>query len=454
VIAASVASTVLFASIAFREWGAPALWPTRIFGVLAAAPVFTGLYAYALGFSALLGSIKALQAGRTRLAALLAALTLGFSPLAFAFLCLVLVAIALGRTRPFSRRSLEIGAALAVLAGGELAIQALFPSPGIYPFHAIDLAGVLLVCTLGALLARQARGGSPFLAFFALWGLGSLVAFFVATPLGGNWTRLGAFGFPLMLLTAALAGFRPRKLVVAALAVALAYNVIPFALLIPYRLDGRPAKSAFWQPAIQFLRVHSGPNYRIEVVPTAAHWESYWLPRNGFALARGWYRQLDVVDNPLLYDKHIAPAQYRAWLRSVAAKYVLVPATQLDPVGGPKEAQLVASPLSGLKVAFRSRTWTIYRLPHAKPLLTGPGKANVVRFGHSVITGQVSAPGRYLLRARFVPYWKLKGAGCARPGPGKMTWLDLRSAGRFSLSVAETPAALYAAASSSHASAC
>jgi hypothetical protein len=138
----------------------------------------------------------------------------------------------------------------------------------------------------------------------------------------------------------------------------------------------------------------------------------------------------------------------------VAAKYVLVPSTQLDPVGGPKEARLVASPQSGLKVAFRSKDWTIYRLPHARPLLTGPGRAEVVRFGHSVIAGHVSAPGRYLLRARFVPYWKLHGAGCASPGPGKMTWLDLRAAGRFSLSVAETPAALYAVASSSRAATC
>jgi hypothetical protein len=454
VIAASLASTLLFASIAFREWGAPALWPTRIFGVLAAAPVFTGLYAYALGFSALLGTVKSLQAGRPRLAALLAALTLGFSPLAFAFLCLVMLAVMLGKARPFSRRSAGIAAALALLAGGELAVLALFPSPGVYPFHAIDLGGVLLVSGLGALLARHARGGAPFVAFFVLWGLGSLVAFFVATPLGGNWTRLGAVGFPLMLLTAGLAGFRPRKLALAALAAALAYNAVPFVLLIPYRLDNRPAKAAFWQPALRFLRGHSGPNFRVEVVPTAAHWESYWLPSAGFPLARGWYRQLDVVDNPILYEHRIDPVEYRAWLRSVAAKYVLVPATQLDPVGGPTEARLVALPQTGLRVAFRSKAWTIYRLPHAEPMLTGPGAARILRFGHSVITGSVGAPGRYLLRTRFVRYATFVGDGCVRPGPGTMTWLDLRSAGTFTLTVAETPAALFATAGSVRSGTC
>jgi len=56
VFAAAVASTVLFASLAMREWGRAALWPSRVFGVLAAAPLFTGLYAYSLGFTAMLAT--------------------------------------------------------------------------------------------------------------------------------------------------------------------------------------------------------------------------------------------------------------------------------------------------------------------------------------------------------------------------------------------------------------
>ena len=99
VFAAAVVSTVLFAAIALREWGQAALWPSRLFGVLAAAPMFTGLYSYSLGFTAMLATLKALQAGRRWLAALLALLTVGFSPLAFAFLCLVLAAGAVSRPR-------------------------------------------------------------------------------------------------------------------------------------------------------------------------------------------------------------------------------------------------------------------------------------------------------------------------------------------------------------------
>jgi hypothetical protein len=66
----------------------------------------------------------------------------------------------------------------------------------------------------------------------------------------------------------------------------------------------------------------------------------------------------------------------------------------------------------------------------------------VTSFGHTVIGGRVFAAGRYLLRAHFNPYWRLTGAGCAAPGPNKMTILDLARSERFTLAVPGTPAAL------------
>jgi hypothetical protein len=453
VFAAAVTSTVLFASIAYHEWGSSARWASRVFGVLAAAPLFTGLYSYSLGFATALAVLRALQTRHTWIAITLSALTLGFSPLAFAFLCLVLLAVVVSRRR-VTRRFLLLGLALVSIAGVEAFVLIAFPSPGVYPFHLVDLVGVLGVSALGALLARQARGGGPLLAFYALWAAGSVVAFTVPTPLGGNWTRLSEFVFPLMLLTASLAGFRPRRLAILALAAAFAYNVTPYLLLIPYRLDSRPATARFWQPAIDFLRDHEGPNYRVEVVPTAAHWESYWIPRAGFALARGWYRQLDLADNPVLYSKHLNGVEYQSWLRSNAVDYVLLPSTQLDPVAAPQEARLLHSGSAGLSVAFRSKNWTIYRLPHATPLITGPAKAHVVRFGHTSIAGIASMPGRYLLRTHYTPYWSVRGAACVRPTPGDMTWLDVSAAGPFSLTLTSIPDALLDASAANHDGAC
>ena len=443
VFAAAVAATVLFASLALREWGIAALWPSRVFGVLAAAPMFTGLYAYSLGFTAMLATLKLLQLRRLRLAAVVAALTVGFSPLAFAFLCLVVGAYVVSR-RQIARRHLWFGAGLAFAAGIEVLALVLFPAAtGTYPFHWIDFVGVLLVTSLGVLVARRARGGGPLVAFYALWGLGSVVVYIVPSPLGDNWTRLSAFVFPVMLLTASLADFRPRRLVVFALATAFAYNLVPYALLVPSRLDNQTQQASFWRPALGFLRTHEQPGYRVEVVPTAEHWEAYWIPRSGFPLARGWYRQIDVADNPTLYEKHLDARAYRRWLRSDAVRYVLLSTTApLDWDGGPQEANVLRSPSSGLQVVFRSRNWTIFELPHATPLLTGPAQPVVTSFGHTVIRGRVFAPGRYLLRAHYNPYWRLQGAGCAAPGPDKMTILELTRPERFALGVPGTPGGL------------
>ncbi len=440
VFCAAVASTVLFSSVALRQWGTNAVWPARIFGVLAAAPLFTGLYAYTLGFAAMLATLKLLQLRRFWLAALCAALTVGFSPLAFVFLCLVVGSYAVWR-RQIEVRFVWFGVALAVAAGIELAALVVFPAgTGIYPFHLIDFATVLLVSALGVLVARNARGGGPLVWFYALWGLGSIVLYIVPSPLGDNWTRLSAFIFPVMLLTASLAGFRPRRLVVLALAAAFAYNLVPYALLVPSRLDNNTQAASFWQPAIRFLHAHEQPGFRVEVVPTAEHWEAYWIPKSGFPLARGWYRQLDTADNPTLYKSHLGAAAYRHWLRSAAVRYVLLSTTTpLDWDGGPEEAGVVRSRGSGLREVFRSPNWTIYELPHATPLLTGPASPVVTSFGHTVIRGQVFAAGRYLLRNHYSPYLRLHGSGCVDPGPNKMTYLDLTRPERFALSVPGTP---------------
>jgi hypothetical protein len=444
VFAAAVASTVLFASLALREWGRDALWPSRIFGVLAAAPMFTGLFAYSLGFTAMLGALKLLQLRRTKLAILLAALTVGFSPLAFAFLCLIAASYAVSR-RQFSRRYLWFGLGLAGAAGIELAALVLFPTnAGVFPFHWIDFVGVMGVTILGALVARHARGAAPLLAFYALWGLGSVLVYVVPTPLGDNWTRLSAFIFPIMLLTASLANFRPRRLVVLALAGAFAYNLVPYMLLLPSRLDNQTQLASFWKPAIGFLQTHNQPGYRVEVVPTAEHWEADWIPKAGVPLARGWYRQLDEVDNAILYSKALDPATYVAWLRANAVRYVVLSRTApLDWDGGPQEARVVRSADTGLKLVFRSANWSIYELPKPTPLLTGPAHPVVTSFGHTIIKGRVFAAGRYLLRAHYNPYWRLGGAGCVARGPNRMTVLDLTRPQRFALTVPGTPEGLF-----------
>ena len=120
---------------------------------------------------------------------------------------------------------------------------------------------------------------------------------------------------PLALLAAVLASWRPRWMAGVAIAGALAFTLVPYIGAALHRTDGRSAEASFWAPALELLAEDWTPDYRVEVVPTGDHWESYWLPRAGFPLARGWYRQLDIAQNPLFYESPLEPEAYRAVAR-------------------------------------------------------------------------------------------------------------------------------------------
>jgi hypothetical protein len=442
VFAAVVLSAVLFASLVEREWGEAGIWPARAFAVLAAGPIFVGTYSYALGLAAGLGALCALQRRRRWVAAGAAALTLGFSPLAFVFLCLALLALALVRDR-FGRSAIAFGVVIAGIGAVQLVALVWFPSSGPYPFRLLELGAVLGVTILGAALARQARRGAPLAAFFLVWGAASVVMFLVATPVGENLTRLRSVVFPLMLLTAFVARFRPPWLAALAVSAALVYNVAPYAAPMLERTDLRPAHRAFWAPALDFLRERSGPNYRVEVVPTFDHWEAYWLPRAGIPLARGWYRQIDIARNELFYEKPLAATAYRDWLRRMGVRFVVLPETRLGQKGEEREAALLRSGRSGLTPVFSDGNVAIYELPRPAPILIGPGSPRITRLDHSRIEGSLTEAGTYSLKVRYTRYWRVRsGSVCVERVAGGMTRLRAMRPGRFALAVPERPASL------------
>jgi hypothetical protein len=438
-LAAAACSAALFASVCVREWGRAGRWPGIAFGLLSAAPLFTGLFTYALGLASLLGCVRALQVGRRWLAIALLVLTAAFSPLAFVFLCVVLVAIAISR-RPVLRRYAPVVAALAIVGSAEIALAVLFPLGGVYPYSVWDLVAGLAVCALGVAIARRAPRAAALQAVLLVWAVAIVGVFVAPSPIGDNITRLRGLVFPVVLLAAALARFRPRWLAVPALAAALAYNVVPYLMLIPYRADPRPEAVAFWRPALGFLEQHRSADFRVEVVPTANHWESYWLPRARFALARGWYRQLDIVRSPELYQSTLSPPAYRGWLHRLAVRYVLLPNTALDPRGGPAERDLLRSGRSGLVEVATAGAWTVYQVPDPTPILSGPGGAELTVLGHELVAGRVTAPGTYRLRIAYTPYWHVRtGAVCIAQTADGMTRLVAERPGAFSLAVSNDP---------------
>jgi len=436
-VAAVVVSAALFAYITRREWGKEAYWPSLVFAVVSAAPLFTGTYPFAAGVACALGALAALQARSLWLAVVCTALTVGFSPLAYMFLCLILLAVALVR-RIIDRFVLVMVAAAGISGAVQATALAVFAHDATYPFfRAGELAAVLSASVLGTILALMSPRGRVLAAFFALWGLAALLAFAFPTPVGENITRLRGFLFPLILLLAFQVRFRPLWYVAPVLVAAFAYTTIPYLGVIPYKGDRRPASEAFWAPALDFLRAHEDPNYRVEVVPTGDHWEAYWLPREGFPIARGWYRQVDYSLNPLFYKDHLTRAAYDAWLRELAVRYVLLPNTQIGRAGEQREADLLLSGRSGLTQVFHTADWRMYEVPNPQPLLTGESGASVEELGHDFVTGSVEEPGTYRLALRYTPYWRVDaGRLCIDETADGMTELRVARTGRFKLRIA------------------
>jgi hypothetical protein len=439
-VAGILSAAGAFSVIVLREWGRIAVWPARAFGVVAAGPLVTGTFPYGLGLAAGLIALVAVQRNKRWLAFGMAVVTLGLSPLAFAFLVLTLAAAALAR--PLNRGHLWVGVGLAVLLIVATAAVVRLGHEGRYPFGGWSLLAVTTVAGCGLALASHAPRARVLAVFFALWLAASVLLFFVPTPFGETVTRLRYIVFPLMLATVLLAGWRPRWLAAVGLSVAALYNIVPYAVgMTVQSLDSRAAEASFWQPAVDYLRANNTPNNLVEVVSTENHWEAYWLPRAGIPLVRGWYRQTDMQRNPLLYASHISPEQYRQWLDRNAVRYVVLPTIRLDVYTGAREANLVRSPRTGLIPVLQAPTLVVYEVPRPTPLLTGPAPAAITALEHQQIDGWVQAPGRYELRLEWSPYWRvLSGDACIGAGPHETTIeLSLARGGSFRLAIDERP---------------
>jgi hypothetical protein len=442
-VATALGAAAAFTTLAVRQWGRVGVWPARAFSVGAAGTLITGTYAYGTGLAVALTALVAAQHRRRWLLFVLAAVTLGLSPLAFAFLLLVLAATVVARRR-VQRADLLVGGGLVLLVGGQWVIMMWLGYRGSYPFEGWTLLGVTVVAGCGLALAVRKPAARLMSTFFALW-LGIVVLLFLfSSPLGDTVTRLNYVVFPLMLVTVLLTGWRPRWLAITALCLAGLYNVVPYIASVTVRSgDDRPANVAYWRPAIDFLRAHHSPDHLVEVVATESHWESYWLPRSGIPIVRGWYRQTDRVRNEVLYEKGATAEQYRKWLDRNAVRYVVLTDGRLDVYTGAREARLVRSPEVGLRPVMHAGALTVYEVSRAAGLMTGAGPARITQFDHRQVSGRVDAPGRYELRLRWSPYWRLSaGDGCIsrtsdgtiglradRPGPFRLTVADVPGSG-------------------------
>ena len=420
-VASAALAALAFDRLARRHLGEGAAVASLVFaaGTLVSASI--GQLTFLGGEAFGLGAVWALSGRRRSLAVLLALGATLTSPLTGAFVALAGAAWALDRGWERDRAGWWGVAVAAAAAVPVLVAAVVFPGDGPMPYPAVDWLWEMTVAAV--VVALAGRRWRPLSIGGLLYMATTTVSFAVPSALGGNVGRLeDMVALPVAL---ALAWSRRRLLApVAALPLALsqwapawgAFAVAPTAAA---------AHRSFYDPLVQVLaaRAATGPPGRVEVVPTAWHWEAAWVAPV-VPLARGWERQLDEADNPIFYRAGaLNGASYRAWLMANGVRFVALPAAPLD-MAGRAEGRLVSAGLvPGLHLVWRTPQWQLYLVAGSPGIVSGP--AELVSTSAARIQVDVRAAGIVAVRVRWTPDWYVaSGSGCVS---GRGGWIDLHA---------------------------
>src|SRR5262249_30091525 len=357
----------------------------------------------------------------------LVVLTLAASPLAFLLLALLLAPF-VGPGRLVEHRILVA----VVIASGfaELILWRAFPAAGHFPFRFAQLLAAAVFSGLGAALTWRVERARPLCGVFVVCLAACVATYLFPWEIGANIERLRYFAVPIAVLALSLRSWRPAPICLAALALALYWNLDPFVRNFERAKADQSESAGYWAPAIRYLSEHRDPSYRVEAVDTTGHWAAARLPGAGIPLARGWFRQDDFPENRALYDQPSAPA-YREWLRQLAVRWVVL-STAMPDYSARTEAALLRSGRSGLQPVYRTASVTIFEVPSPRRIVTGPGDPRVVALTSSHLTLALPRAGEYRLAIRFSPYWHAAGA-CLYAGNDGMIRVVAHRAGETRL---------------------
>jgi hypothetical protein len=438
-----VSSSYLFDRLVRDRWGSEARWATLWFAAGVVTLLADGQLTFAFGVAFGLAALRSLQTGRTTLAIAAAVACPLASPVAGAFLAGVLAAGLWERGERLSRAAI---AACAVALFLTIAPNLAFPEPGRFPFVTSSFIAIPIWCA-GALFLTWRTDGEGRLRRVVLgYAIASTAIFLTPNALGGNAVRLGAlFGGPV--LAAVLLSHRPvprphprvpawfyTAVLVVTLLGSLYWQFTASVAQIARSVGDPSTKESFFTPAAHWLMEHGGRGARIEVPPTANHWESAYLAPK-FELARGWLRQLDTARDDLFYKEGaLTERSYGRWLRGNAIRYVALPIAPLD-YSSAAERRLILRDPPYLHERFRDNHWRIYEVADPKPLVAplGTGRASTVSVGRQGFSLDVVRPGEFLIRVNFTPYWSIgRGTGCLLED-GKWTIARVARPGIFSV---------------------
>jgi hypothetical protein len=190
---------------------------------------------------------------------------------------------------------------------------------------------------------------------------------------------------------------------------------------------------AYYQPLVGFLLRSDRPLGRVEVVPTALHWEAVYVALR-FPLARGWERQLDTADNPIFYVPGLlTPTSYRAWLLDNGVRFVALSNARLD-YSAHVEAYLVRLGVPGLRLVWRNRNWRVYAVRGSRGILSGPGR--LLSAGGDSVVLEADRRGHILVRVHYNAAWRV-AEGPATLSRSSAGWLRVsaKRRGRVTLRI-------------------
>ncbi len=410
-----VASAYLFDRLVRDRWGSAARWATLWFGAGVVTLLADGQLTFALGVAFGLGTLRALQLGRSKTALLTAALCALSSPVAAAFLAGIAFVGALERGRPLSRVALWVAA---IALGLVLIPNLAFPQSGQFPFAFSSFIAIPLWCAGALFVTRGLRAEERQLRWvIAAYMLASIVVWLAPNPMGGNAVRLGAlFGGPV--LAAVILSRRPKVsawFLALFLAGGLYWQVTASVTQIARSVGDPSTTSAYFDPVSKWLSQNDGANsIRVEVPPTANHWESTYLAPQ-VELARGWFRQIELSREDVFFeDGRLTNATYSNWLRRNAVSFVALPDAPLD-YSSVVEKRLILRDPPYLDLRWTSEHWRVYEVRDPKPVVEPLGRAAAQTrwIGHEGFALNVARPGEFLVRVNFTPYWSIgHGRGC------------------------------------------
>jgi hypothetical protein len=443
-----VASAYLFDRLVRDHWGEEARWATLWFAAGVVTLLADGQLTFSLGVAFGLATLRALQLGWPAWALLASAACALSSPVAAVSLAGVLLAgvvdlrVSLSdfsrgwrggggppwrrarsgvRAHGGGRRDRTRGPAIwaaAIALALVLVPNAVFPGAGMFPFEFSSYVAIPLWCGSALYLTRGMDGSERRLRQVILgYMLAATAVWLIPNAMGGNAVRLGAlFGGPV--IAAALLARRPRGLPLWFLALFLAgslYWQVTASVTQIARSMGDPSTSAaYFEPLQRWLRTNGGEGLRIEVPPTANHWESAYLAPQ-FDLARGWLRQIETTRDDIFYaDGLLTDATYRAWLHHNAIRFVALPDAPLD-YSSVAERRLVLRDPPYLDLRWSTPQWRVYEVRNPAPLVAplNGGEADIRRVSHHGFALDVHRPGDFLVRVNFTPYWSIaRGEGC------------------------------------------